>query len=188
VNKRQLISETRRLALESVTNGWGGPFGAVVVRDGEIIARGQNRVLLTGDPTAHAEIEAIRKAIQVTNPSAPAISRDDQNTSTLRMVRRPSGSRDPLPRRAVMLSGMDLYSTAQPCPMCVGAIYWARLGACYFSCDVEATRRIGFDDQFIYDELQLPASDREIQLSQIYPKLGQEAFDAWMANPDRHYY
>ncbi len=174
--------------MESVTNGWGGPFGAVVVKDGEIIARGQNRVLLTGDPTAHAEIEAIRKAIVATNPFAPTVSESQQNDSTLRMVRRPSGSRDPQPRRAVMLLGMELYTTAQPCPMCLGAIYWARIGACFYACDVEATKRIGFDDSFIYDELQLPEMDRELQLTQIYPVIGLKAFDAWTSRPDRHYY
>ena len=86
------IQEAVQLAKQSVENGWGGPFGAVIVRDGEIIARGQNRVLLTGDITAHAEVETIRKACQVVNPFAPSISEDEQDESILQLVDRPEDS------------------------------------------------------------------------------------------------
>ena len=85
----ELIAEACRLAKESVVNGWGGPFGAVIAKDGEIISRGQNRVLLTGDITAHAEVEAIRKAVRVINPYAPSISAENKNKSTLELIPRP---------------------------------------------------------------------------------------------------
>ena len=97
--KDELMAEACRLARESVENGWGGPFGAVIARNGEIISRGQNRVLLTGDITAHAEVEAIRKAVQELNPYAPSISADHVNHSTLAFVDRPDGSPDPVERR-----------------------------------------------------------------------------------------
>lgn len=88
----EFLTEAVRLATESVENGWGGPFGAVITRDGDIVARGQNRVLLTGDPTAHAEVETIRKAVATLNPEAPSISEEHQNESTLTYVPRPEGS------------------------------------------------------------------------------------------------
>src|SRR6185437_1406747 len=118
-----LMEEACRLARESVDNGWGGPFGSVITRDGEIVARGQNRVLLTGDPTAHAEVETIRKAVQRLNPEAPSISQEHQNESTLEFVPRPKGSDDPVPERAKMLQGCSIYISGAPCPMCMSAIY-----------------------------------------------------------------
>ncbi|HEX3567890.1 MAG TPA: nucleoside deaminase, partial [Acidimicrobiales bacterium] len=142
----ELMEEACRLAKESVDNGWGGPFGAVIVKDGEIVARGQNRVLLTGDITAHAEVETIRKAVAQLNPEAPSISPEFQNESTLALMPRPEGSPDPVPERAKMLVGHEIYISGAPCPMCMSAIYWARIDAVYFANDLEATSRIGFDD------------------------------------------
>ncbi len=119
----ELMEEACRLAEEAVRNDWGGPFGAVIARDGEIVATGQNRVLLTGDLTAHAEVEAIRKAVQVLTVHAPAIAKERRDSSTLQLVPRPTDSTDPLPHSARMLMGMDIYTVGMPCPMCMGAIY-----------------------------------------------------------------
>jgi guanine deaminase len=182
------MKEAVRLAKESVDNRWGGPFGAVIVQDGEIVARGQNRVLLTGDVTSHAEIEAIRKAIQTVNPYAPSISVENQSQSTLELIPRDSVAVDRVSMRARMLTGMILYTTGQPCPMCMGAIYWARLDACFFGCDVEMTRDIGFDDAFQYEEFQLPIEQRRIEMRQIFPDLCSTVYREWMDLEDRHYY
>ncbi|WP_043263392.1 nucleoside deaminase [Streptomyces sp. CT34] len=185
---RELIAEAVRLATESVDKGWGGPFGAVIVRDGEIVARGQNRVLLTGDPTAHAEVETIRKAAQILNPEAPSIAEEHQNESTLEYVPRPEGSPDPVPERARMLQGCSIYSSGAPCPMCMSAIYWSRLDAVYFSCGLEDTRRIGFDDAFQYEDFRRPLDQRRITIRQIYPELGAGAYEAWSHRVDHHAY
>ena len=183
-----LMAEAARLARESVVNEWGGPFGAVISRDGEIIATGQNRVLLTGDLTAHAEIEAIRKAIVVLNGDSPTIPKSRRGLSTLALT--PLREADPHApsSRARMLSGLEIYSTGQPCPMCLGAIYWARLEACYFACDVEMTKAIGFDDSFLYDEFALPLEKRRILTEQRFAELGLEPYQLWMSKGDRHYY
>lgn len=188
MGSRELIEETVRLAIESVRNGWGGPFGAVIVKDGEIVARGQNRVLLTGDVTAHAEMEAIRKATQVVNPYAPTIPEERQNEAHLELVPRPEGSADPAPMRARMLMGHELYTIGAPCPMCMGAVYWARLDRVYYSCGVDAARAIGFSDAFQYEDLARPESDRLIHMQQVHPELGEQAFRAWSDKPDHHPY
>src|SRR6201988_2077406 len=121
----ELMAEACRLAKESVVNNWGGPFGAVITKNGEIVARGQNRVLLTGDPTAHGEVEAIRKAVALLNPEAPSISPAHMNDSTLEFIPRQAGSPDSVPERARMLSGYEIYTSGTPCPMCMSAIYWS---------------------------------------------------------------
>jgi guanine deaminase len=183
-----LMAEACRLARESVENNWGGPFGAVIAKDGEIVARGQNRVLLTGDITAHAEIETIRKAAAVLNPEGPSISKENQNRSTLELVPRPAGSADPVEFRARMLMGMEIYISGAPCPMCMSAIYWARLDAVYFASDLEATREIGFDDAFQYEDFARPFSERRVKIEQFRPDLGAEAYKTWTAKSDRHPY
>ncbi len=188
MTKDDFMKEACRLAKQSVENGWGGPFGAVIVQDGEIIARGQNRVLLTGDITAHAEIETIRKACQVINPFGPSISEQEQNESILGFVDRPEDSCDVVPQRSRMLMGMELYVSGAPCPMCMSAIYWARLDAAYFSCTLEDTSRIGFDDAFQYEDFVKPYEERRIKIQQLRPDLGAEAYEAWMAKENRHYY
>lgn len=184
----ELIEEACRLATESVVNGWGGPFGAVVVDDGEIVARGQNRVLLTGDVTAHAEMEAIRKACMLINPRAPSIATDRVNESHLELVPRPEGSPDLVPARSKMLMGMEIYASGAPCPMCMSAIYWARLEAVHFACDWERTRQIGFDDAFQYEDFARPAAERSIKVEKLRPDLGELAYRAWEARPDKHPY
>lgn len=188
MGNKEFLTEAVRLATESVEKGWGGPFGAVITRDGEILARGQNRVLLTGDPTAHAEVETIRKASQVLNPEAPTISEEHQNESTLQYVPRPEGSADLLPERARMLQGCSIYISGAPCPMCMSAIYWSRIDNVFYSCDLAATREIGFDDSFQYEDFQRPLDERRIRIEQIHPELGAGAYQAWMEKPDRHPY
>ena len=184
----ELMTEACRLAKESVDNGWGGPFGAVLVKDGEIVARGQNRVLLTGDVTAHAEVETLRKAAAVLNPQAPSIAETHRNESTLELVPRPEGSADVVPERARMFMGMEIYISGAPCPMCMSAIYWARLDAVYFANDLEATRGIGFDDAFQYEDFRVPLPERRIKIEQFRPDLGGAAYQAWSDKADRHPY
>ncbi len=186
--EKMFMKEAVRLAMESVVNGWGGPFGAVITRDDEIIARGQNRVLLTGDPTAHGEVEAIRKAIQVLNPRAPSIAVEHRNKSTLRLIRRDPGSQDPEPKRARMLKGCEIYTSGQPCPMCMSAIYWSRFDAVYFSRDLKATEAIGFSDEFQYEDFKKPIHERSIHMEHRYPELGKPAYEAWKTRPEKHPY
>ncbi|RVW03718.1 nucleoside deaminase [Rhodococcus spongiicola] len=182
----ELMNEACRLAIESVRNAWGGPFGAVIARGGEIVAQGQNRVLLTGDVTAHAEIEAIRKAVQVLNPEAPTIAVEHRNQSTLAMVPAPEGTQDRFPQRARMLVGMEMYTTGMPCLMCMSAIYWARLDAAYFASDLAATRSLGFDDAIQYEDFTKPFTERSVKIEQLRPDLGAAAYAAWSDNPDNH--
>jgi guanine deaminase len=182
----ELMAEACRLASESAVNGWGPPFGAVIARDGEIVARGQNRILLSGDPTAHAEMEAIRKAIRVLNPWAPSISAEHMGESTLAYVQRDDPD-DPVPARARMLKGMTIFSSGAPCPMCMTAIYWARLDAVYFSADLAMTRAIGFDDAGLYEEFTKPLEERRIPVEQLRPDLVVDAYRAWTDKADKHW-
>jgi tRNA(Arg) A34 adenosine deaminase TadA len=121
--KKEFAHEATRLAIESVEKGWGGPFGAVIVKDGKIIGRGQNRVLLTGIPVYHAEVTAIIDASLRLN--SKALLSSDSYDGVLEMIPRPEGPPDPVPERAKMLKGCDLYVNGAPCPMCMSAIYWA---------------------------------------------------------------
>lgn len=183
-----LMAEACRLAEESVENGWGGPFGAVIVKGGEIVARGQNRVLLTGDVTAHAEMEAIRKACSTLIPEAPTISVAHVNESLLELVPRPPGSPDKVPMRAKMLMGYEIYTSGAPCPMCMSAIYWARIGAVYFANDLAETSAIGFDDEFQYQDFAKPYEQRSITVRQLRPELGKPSYAAWDGRPNKHPY
>lgn len=173
----ELMAEACRLAEESVREGWGGPFGAVIARDGEIFGRGQNRVLRTGDPTCHAEVEAIRDAVSNLGSGA-----------TLELVDRPEGSDDPVERRARMLLGTELYASGAPCPMCLSAIYWARIDVVHFANDWDDARAIGFDDAHQYEDLARPLDERRVPLRRLRPDLGRAALDAWSARSDRHPY
>jgi guanine deaminase len=188
MTRDDLMEEACRLARESVDNGWGGPFGSVIAKNGEIVARGQNRVLLTGDVTAHAEIETIRKALDQLNPEAPSISHDHQNDYTLQYIPRPEGSPDPVPQRARMLAGHEIYISGAPCPMCMSAIYWARIDGVYFGNDLEETRKIGFDDAFQYEDFAKPYNERRITVQQFRPDLAAAPYKAWESKPDKHAY
>jgi tRNA(Arg) A34 adenosine deaminase TadA len=186
----ELMAEACRLATESVENGWGGPFGAVIAKDGEIVARGQNRVLLTGDVTAHAEIETLRKAAAVLNPEAPSIAQSHRDESTLALVPRPEGSADVVEHRARMFMGHEIYISGAPCPMCMSAIYWARIDTVYFSGSLEDTSKIGFDDQFQYEDFKLPWEQRKnIKIFPNYEReVGLAAYRAWENKANRHPY
>jgi guanine deaminase len=136
-----------QLSIDNVRSGRGGPFGAVVVKDGNIIAEGANQVTSTNDPTAHAEMVAIREACGKLG--------------------------------AFELEACEIYTSCEPCPMCLGAIYWARLSRVYFAnADADASR-VGFDDSLIYRELALPYSQRKIPMVQLMREEALAAFRAW---------
>src|SRR5215510_4530255 len=156
---RKFMEEATRLATESVEKGWGGPFGAVIVKNGEIIGRGQNRVLLTGCPVFHAEITAIIDASSRLNPKA-LLGSDYHAGTILEMIARPPGSPDLVPQRARMLKGCEIYINGAPCPMCMSAIYWSRIDHLYFGASLEDTNHIGFSDAFQYEDFALPWEKR----------------------------
>ncbi len=147
------MSQAIELSIENVRSGRGGPFAAVVVKDGKIIAQGTNLVTSTNDPTAHAEIVAIRQA-----------SRALGN---------------------FQLSGCEMYTTCEPCPMCLGAIYWARPAKVYFASTGKDAAAHGFDDAFIFEELQRPLDGRRIPMVQLMREEALAAFRAWDEKADR---
>lgn len=147
------MREAIRLATENVTEGLGGPFGCVIVRDGEIIARGANQVTATLDPTAHAEVVAIRKACSALND--------------------------------FQLSGCDVYTSCEPCPMCLAALYWSRCRTIYFGNTAKDAADAGFDDSFLYEEVKRPMDQREIPIRRLLGEAAMESFDAWRASAKR---
>ena len=188
MDRRGFAEEVTRLALESVERGWGGPFGAIVVKDGEIVGRGQNRVLLTGCPVFHAEITAIMDACGRLNPKA-LLGRGDDAGTTLELIPREPDSTDPVPRRARMLKGCEIYVNGAPCPMCMSAIYWARIDRLYFGASLEDTRAIGFDDAFQYEDFVRPWDRRRLAIVDGFEReTCLAAYRAWDAKPDRHPY
>lgn len=146
MTKEELMRKAIELSKENVENG-GGPFGAVIAKDGKIIATGVNRVTASCDPTAHAEVSAIRSAANQL------------------------GTFD--------LSGYDIYTSCEPCPMCLGAIYWARLDKMYYANNKADAKNIGFDDSFIYDELELKPTDRKLPSEVLLADEAIKAFEAW---------
>lgn len=186
--KAKFMEEATRLAIESVEKGWGGPFGAVIVKDGEIIGRGQNRVLLTGIPVLHAEVTAIMDASARLNPKALLGSEYGAGT-ILEMIPREPGSPDPVAERARMLKGCEIYINGAPCPMCMSAIYWSRIDHVYFAASLKDTSAIGFDDAFQYEDFAKPWGDRRIAITENFEReTGLKAYAAWMAKTDRHPY
>jgi guanine deaminase len=149
----QYMREAIRLSIDNVREGKGGPFGAVVVKDGVIIARGANSVTATHDPTAHAEVVAIRNACKALN--------------------------------SFQLEGCEIYSSCEPCPMCLGAIYWARPDALYYAAGKEDAAAAAFDDQFIYEEIAKPVEARRLFTRQILRGDALAAFELWAKGEDK---
>ncbi|MFT3846945.1 MAG: nucleoside deaminase [Lacibacter sp.] len=145
------MREAIRLSIENVETGKGGPFAAVIVKEGKIIATGVNEVTDSNDPTAHAEVVAIRKACRQLN--------------------------------SFQLDGCEIYCSCEPCPMCLGAIYWARPAKLYFANTKEDAAEIDFDDHFIYREIELGYTKRQLPTQQLLRNEALEAFKKWEASP-----
>ncbi|MFB6320108.1 nucleoside deaminase [Saccharicrinis sp. FJH54] len=143
-------------AKEGMDANAGGPFGCVIVKDGEIIAESHNRVTSANDPTAHAEIVAIREACRKLN--------------------------------TYQLEGCKIYTSCEPCPMCMGAIYWARPDVVYYAASKTDAAKIGFDDGFIYDEFSKPISKRKIRFIKILPEAARSLFEQWTTKTDKTKY
>jgi guanine deaminase len=148
--------EAIRLAREGMDRGHGGPFGCVIVKDGVIIGRGNNQVTSTNDPTAHAEIVAIREACQYLD--------------------------------SFQLEGCEIYTSCEPCPMCFGAIYWARPTKVYYGCFKEDAALIDFDDSFIYTEISKSLDDRHIVMEQLLREEALKVFIEWTGKKDKMKY
>ena len=151
--KQKFMRAAIHISIDKMLAGKGGPFGAVVVKDGKIIGVGFNQVTSTNDPTAHAEVIAIRDACKKLD--------------------------------TFQLTGCELYTSCEPCPMCLGAIYWARPDKVYFANTQADAADIGFDDQFIYDEIALPFDKRKIPFEQLLRDEALEAFKIWSEKDDK---
>ncbi|WP_406657541.1 nucleoside deaminase [Methanolobus sp. ZRKC2] len=143
-------------ARHGIIHNHGGPFGAVIVKDGEIIARAHNQVLKTNDPTAHAEVLAIRQA-------SAALGKFD-------------------------LSECEIYTTSQPCPMCLAAIFWARIKTVYYGSDKEDVAKIGFDDSRFYDLMYESTFEHELKVVNLDREASLELLDLWAKKPDKKLY
>ena len=155
MTNEELMRKAIELSIENVANG-GGPFGAVIARNGEIIATGVNRVTANNDPTAHAEVSAIRAA-------AEKLGRFD-------------------------LSDCEIFTSCEPCPMCLGAIYWSHIDKIYYANNRKDAAEIGFDDDFIYQEIALPLEKRRKPIEEFMRSEALEAFELWKAKDDRTEY
>lgn len=147
------MREAIRLSQGGMDAGFGGPFGCVIVREGEIIARGQNRVTSANDPTAHAEVVAIRAACE------------KLGTWELR--------------------DCSLYTSCEPCPMCLAAIYWARIPELYYANTRSDAASIGFDDEFLYRQMPLPPEERSVIMRPLLREEAVAVFDTWRTKPDK---
>ncbi len=153
---KKFIEAAIKLAGENSEDGIHGPFGAVIVKDSSIVGRGWNQVVDTNDPTAHAEIVAIRDACKHLN--------------------------------LFSLDECILYSSCEPCPMCLSAIYWARISKIFFACNSQDAANAGFDDSRIYQELSLGWNERSITANQIERDKALAVFDKWIINPNKVHY
>ena len=151
--KKLLMEEAIKLAYDNLNNTINGPFGAIIVKDNIIVGRGANSVASTNDPTAHAEVNAIRDACK--------------NLNTFD------------------LDNCDIYTSCEPCPMCLGAIYWAHLNNIYYACDKKDAAEAGFDDAFIYNEFDLAIDKRSIPASQINQNESKKVFVKWIDKQDK---
>ena len=151
--QEKFMREAIRLSIENVNYGNGGPFGAVIVKDNKIIARGVNKVTSDNDPTAHAEVVAIRNACKELG--------------------------------TFQLDGCEIYTSCEPCPMCLGAIYWARPDKMYYANTKQDAAEIDFDDDFIYQELALPYGERKLKTIQLLRDEAIEAFNIWKDSNDK---
>lgn len=147
------MREAIKLAEAGMTAGQGGPFGCVIVRSGQIVGRGNNRVTSTNDPTAHAEVIAIRDACAAL--------------------------------KTFQLTDCELYTSCEPCPMCLSAIYWARIPAIWFANSRQDAADIGFDDDFIYRQIPLPLEKRAIKIRQVLREEGLTTFKGWAGKTDK---
>lgn len=150
---KKFLQKAIDLAVENAKSGQGGPFGAIVVKDGEIVATGSNLVTVVNDPTAHAEVTAIRNACEKLND--------------------------------FQLENCTIYSSCEPCPMCLGAIYWARPTRLVYAATKDDAAKAGFDDSFIYDELEKEQKDRTIKTEQTMRKEGFEPFEIWIKSDEK---
>ena len=151
--KHSFMQEAIRLSVEKMREGRGGPFGAVIVKDGQIISRGWNEVTTANDPTAHAEVGAIRAACR--------------KLGTFR------------------LDGCELYASCEPCPMCLSAIYWARIDRLFFAATRQDAAAAGFDDEFLYHEIPLPFDQRKLATQQVLREQALPALAEWRAKADK---
>jgi guanine deaminase len=149
----QFMEQAIALATANVASGRGGPFGAVIVRDGEVLATGVNQVTVWNDPTAHAEVVAIREACKKLG--------------------------------TFWLKECDVYTSCEPCPMCLAAIYWSHCRTIYYGNSAADAAKIGFDDSFLYDEVRSPLHQRRIPIHQMLGEKAWESFAAWEANPNK---
>ncbi len=155
-NDKQFLQMAIDLSLEGMNSNSGGPFGAVIVKDNEVVGKGFNRVTSTNDPTAHAEVVAIRDACK--------------NLSSFQ------------------LEGCTIYSSCEPCPMCLGAIYWARPNKLIFACSRTDAASIGFDDDYIYQEINLSAQERTIPTVQGMQAEGYTVMKQWLDKSEKEEY
>lgn len=153
--KEEFMRKAIGLSVENIHSG-GGPFGAVIVKNGTIVATGTNRVTANNDPTAHAEICAIRNACKTLN--------------------------------TFNLSGCEIYTSCEPCPMCLAAIYWSHIDKIYYGCNKTDAAHAGFDDSFIYDEIALDSDKRIKPMINLLPEEALKAFKEWMATDEKTAY
>lgn len=156
MSHEEYMRQAIALSREKMRERAGGPFAAIVVRDGRVVGRGWNRVTSMNDPTAHAEVSAIRDACETLGDYS--------------------------------LDGAVIYTTCEPCPMCLAAIYWARISGLYYANTTADAARIGFDDEFLYRELALPAAERSLLAERLLGEEAREVFAEWDAMEDKELY